>query len=75
MTGKGVEPLAAYDIDEIILEVFLLFEIIQELSWMNYGDFRPISVYARYHLLCVILALLPVFKAYDLKEIKKVPRF
>lgn len=39
MTGKGVEPLAAYDIDEIILEVFLLFEIIQELSWMNYGDF------------------------------------
>lgn len=24
---------------EIILEVFLLFEIIQELSWMNYGDF------------------------------------
>nr|DAS60705.1 MAG TPA: hypothetical protein [Caudoviricetes sp.] len=34
-----------------------------------------ISVYASYHLLCVKLALLPASKAYDLKEIKKVPRF
>ena len=44
------------------------FEIIQELSWMNYGDFWPISVYVRYPLPCVKLALPPVSKAYDLNE-------